>query len=329
MFDPQLQNYINEALNRVRAESNANLNKVAGAFRQQLAQEQRAAADNLSSLAKIASSLQIAMVRSQTTNGKVRIDDLPGRRVPFDLLVDIPIQNNSTSKQQGSVTISQDGPFVATHRYVAFQSAMQAVYTSDGTQSTFMGRSYGRYRPVSSVADYNDAGGGNASYNVTLPYATATSPGLGILELPSSMSGFRTMEFDGRFEVVNEGSGYPRQNITVPSAMWSHGIQAPIELSALDFYERGEVITFKAQPNHVNNPPFGNVNGLSIFGSAGFPFLEGQYDRHEGIATPGGFTFPGSVFTRITTDVIQRLPDGILTIGFKGFRIEQPVGPVT
>lgn len=137
------------------------------------------------------------------------------------------------------------------------------------------------------------------------------------------------MEFDGRIEVINAGSSYPRQNISVPSSMWSPQINAPQELGALDFFERGEIITVKVQPTHVNNPPAGNADGLNIFGITGWPFLAGQYDPHEGIVTPSGFAFIDGSMIRIGTDPITRLPDGILTIGWEGYRIIQPVGPVT
>jgi hypothetical protein len=140
------------------------------------------------------------------------------------------------------------------------------------------------------------------------------------------------MEFDGRIIVENAGSSYPRQNISVPSTFWTNECVGPQELGALDFFERGEVITFRVQPNHVNNPPAGNVDGNCIFGldpPSVWPFLQGQYDRHEGICTPGAFSFTDEgVLVPTTIDPIQRLPDGILTIGFLGYRIQQPVGPL-
>jgi hypothetical protein len=161
---------------------------------------------------------------------------------------------------------------------------------------------------------------------VVPPFTTQLN---GIPEIPSSMSGFRTMEFDGRVLVENAGSSYPRQNISVPSSLWTAEINSPQQLGCLDFYERGEVITFRIQPTHVNNPPAGNVDGPSIFGAGvtNWPFVGGQFDRHEGIVTPGIFSQAGAI-QDIITDPIQRLPDGILTIGFLGYRIQQPVGPI-
>ena len=105
---------------------------------------------------------------------------------------------------------------------------------------------------------------------------------VGGLELPSATSGFRTMEFDGRILVEDAGSGRPRQNISVPSSLWTTQINSPQDLGALDFFERGSVVTFKVQPNHVNNPPAGNVQGDAIFSGAVSPARPRQ--RWNGLA---------------------------------------------
>jgi len=301
----------------------------------------------------------------RTDRGIVRIEDIPGRRVPYVMLVDIPIQNNTVSIREQSVTISQEGPFVAVKRMATFQSALQyQVSNPQGqAQAIFSGRSFGRYRPIHSAYDVLDAQS-QARYDGSLMFMTTlvggTPPG-GAVPLPSPLvpaappnpiitgapsiishaSNFRTMEFDGRITVINAGSSYPRQNISVPSSMWTPDINAPQELGALDFFERGEVITIQVQPNHVNNPPAGNANGSTLFNlpAGSYPFEAGQYDQHEGIVTPfvqassspwaltPGAAQAGGTVSAITADVIQRLPDGILTIGWEGYRIIQPVGP--
>jgi hypothetical protein len=283
--------------------------------------------------------------------GTIRIEDIPGRRVPYTLLVDIPIGANTTSKRQASVTISQEGPFVAVARTATFQSSFefQSNDLDTGDVGRFAGRSFGRYRPIHSAWDLNDSQH-NAVADTSLYLwsflannnAAAGDPmPQGVLGLPSSMSSFRTMEFDARITILNAGSSYPRQNISVPSSMWTTQINSPFELGALDFFERGEVITFEVQPNHVNNPPAGNVTGRAVLpliaglgNAGGFPFVGGQFDAHEGIATPGGITLERDApedptyVDLLVNDSIQRLPDGILTIGFEGYRIIQPVGPV-
>ena len=140
---------------------------------------------------------------------------------------------------------------------------------------------------------------------------------------PSNHSSFRTMEWDGVIEFYNQGAAYPRSNIQVPSAFWVSENNAPFQLGALDFFERGETLQWRVTPTHVNNPDAGNVSAFG--GAAGnpFPFLDSQYDVHEGISDP---IDPDA--TANTADPVTRLPDGILTIGLHGYRIIQPPGPV-
>jgi hypothetical protein len=278
--------------------------------------------------------------------GVKRIENIPGRRVPYTLLVDIPVGANVTSIQQASVTISQEGPFVAVSRMATFMSALEAQVTnpSTGAVSRFAGRSFGRYRPIHSAWDLNDSKLTNLDpagwvQTILLGLGGSFPPGFnissGVPGAVSAMSGFRSMQFDGRIQVINAGSSYPRQNIPVPSSMWSKSINEGVPLGALDFFERGEVISIQVAPNHVNNPSSGNVDGNMIFGSifgsstaTSWPFLAGQYDAHEGIATPTVVnTSEEEQSITITSDPVTRLPDGILTIGWEGYRIIQPVAP--
>lgn len=319
-------NWVNQLVQQVRAEFNQQINQMAGGMRRMLAERNAEADRKLSEIAQIAGALSISRGGDDRI---VRIEDLPGRRVPYDLIVDIPIGNNETSEQQASIPISQDGPFVAVRRYATFQSNFQFSVTEEGAQALFAGRSFGRYRPIHSAWDLSDARG-DSVVSLALPLPGSLSV-VGAPGLTSSQSGFRTMEFDGRILVENAGSGYPRQNLSVPSSLWTGQVNSAVDLPALDFFERGEVITFKVQPSHVNNPDAGNADGASIFGAAGWPFLEGQYDKHEGIVTPGALSTNAAtppVTTRIADDIVARLPNGILTIGFHGYRIIQAPGPI-
>ncbi len=321
----ELRTYVQQA----HAEIQQKLNAQSAWVRGQSESHTQKVLDSLGHLAQIAQGLGGS--RSGGSGGldrNIRIEDLPGRRVPYVLLVDIPIQNNTTARQEASVTISQEGPFVAVRRMATFQSALQFQVTyGDSTVGRFAGRSFGRYRPIHSAWDIGEAGsslGATSTVLTGLPAAElnwTTSP-------TNIMSGFLTMEFDGRIAVINAGSSYPRQNLQdgVPSSMWTSQINSSQDLGALDFFERGEVITVMANPNHVNNPPAGNAQGFDIFGSAGWPFLDGQYDPQEGILTPNPID-PNNPNTRITTDTVVRLPDGILTVAWEGYRIIQPVGP--
>jgi hypothetical protein len=326
-------NWVANALAQFRAEFYQKLNQQAEGMRRFMGERGAQLDQKIRDLAVIAGAMDISRAASDGViyGGKiVRIEDIPGRRVPYDLSVDIPIGNNETSQQQGSITISQDGPFVAQCRYIAFQSNFQFSVEGDGgAQALFAGRSFGRYRPTSSTWDFQDARG-DSVISLALPLPGNLSV-VGAPGLTSSQSGFRTMEFDGRVFVENAGSGYPRQNQSVPSQFWSRDLTGAVDLPALDFFERGEVINFNIQPNHVNNPPAGNADGLAIFGTTGWPFLDGQYDKHEGIVTPGAFSTSGAtppVTTRLAADIISRLPNGIITIGYFGYRIQQPPGPI-
>lgn len=245
------------------------------------------------------------------------IEQIPGRRVPFDLTVNIAIGANVTSQQPATTTISQDGPFIAVARYAIFQSALEFNVTDPETSNTasFQGRSYGRFRPVHSAWDLNDA---NPQYQ---PVVGGAFPGTGnpIYASPSNHSNFRTMQFDGLVNFQNQGSGYMRQNIDVPTAFYTQQINEPFPLAALDFFERGEVLEWKVTPLHVNNPPAGNVRGFATGGF--YPFINSQYDVHEGISDP--------YIEDQESDPVNRLPNGILTIGFHGYRIIQPPGVVS
>lgn len=245
------------------------------------------------------------------------IEQIPGRRVPFDLLVNIPIGSDITSEQQASTTISQDGPFIAVARYATFQSSHQYTVedTISGNVASFNGRSYGRFRPIHSAWDLND---GNSQYQ---PIVGQAFPGTGgaIYASPSNHSSFRTMEFDGIVRFQNQGSGFHRQNIGLPTTFYTQQVNAVFALGALDFFERGEVLEWKVTPLHANNPNFGNASGYSVGGF--YPFLSSQYDVHEGIVDPE--------INLQQTDPVVRLPSGILTIGFHGYRVIQPPGPVS
>ena len=104
----------------------------------------------------------------------------------------------------------------------------------------------------------------------------------------------------------------------MPSSFWTSQINSRFALAALDVFERGEVLTFNVLPLHINNPSYGNVQGGAGTNPA-FPFLASGWDYIEGINDQADAA-AGS------TDPITRLPNGILTIGFHGYRIIQPAG---
>lgn len=340
------------AVQQLRGEFQESLNRTAGGLRKASSDEIQRYASRVEDLARVTSDLAASRSGSPADVdarflGPRFVKDIPGRRVPYVLLVDIPIGADETSIREQSVTISQEGPFVAVKRMATFQSALEVQTTDPVSNATasFAGRSFGRYRPVHSVCDVFDghtplgeaAAWWLAAFQNPGAAAGTEMPGA-VIGLPSSSSSFRTMEFDGRISVINAGSSYPRQNISVPSAFWAAECNSPVALGALDFFERGEVITVRVQPTHVNNPPAGNVSGDNVFPArlapavGGWPFLAGQYDAHEGIATVDPATLgqvgPPLLPSLLATDSVNRLPEGILTVAWEGYRIIQPVGPV-
>ncbi len=243
------------------------------------------------------------------------VENIPGRRIPMDMLVDIPFGANVNSVQQGSITIPQHGPFVAVARYATFQSQYAFQFTDPETsaQTTFQGRSFGRFRPIHSAGDLNDGLPRSEVYQTLAFPGTAQSHTLS----PSNGSPFRTMEADYRITLKDAGLGFPRSNIEVPSTWWCKEIADPFELGALDVFERGSVITFDVLPTHVNNPAFGSISGFGAVNSV-FPFAGSGWDYIEGVSDPETAT--------ITADPVVRVPNGILTIGLHGYMIVQPPG---
>ena len=339
---------LRDDVERVRRELLEMQNQQAGGVRRMIAEKMTETNKRLADLASIADVLRIERqsgrgggmsgepmtapkFHEQGTfrvgHGVVRIEDIPGRRIPYVMSMDLYIGANSTSDVEQSVTISQEGPFVAVRRVCSFRSAYAFSYTDPETSqvSRFSGRTSGRFRPVSSVWDLNDAVN-NAV--VTTPNPLVANALTGAPGITSTMAGFRSMEFDGLISVIVQGASYPRQNYPVPSAFWTNQLNGPVDLGALDFFERGEQITVRVTPTHPNNPSYGNADGATLFGAGnGWPFLAGQFDPQEGILTPDAITSVGPPVT-IADDPITRLPDGILTIAYEGYKIVQPIGPV-
>jgi len=328
---------------RVRQELREALNQNAGGIRRLLAEQFAKTDERLAQLASIANAIAVERASGsglsgdapaprlhdrdqwRVGHGVVRVEDIPGRRIPYVLSMDLYVGRNQTSPVEQSVTISQEGPFIAVRRVMSFRSLYGFTYTDEsGAVGRFTGRSYGRYRPTSSAWDLNDA-----QNNIIV---TTPNPPVGIYPgapgYTSSMAGYRSMELDALVEVIVQGASYPRQNYPVPSAMWSTNLNGPVDLGALDFFERGEQLTVKLTPTHPNNPEFGNASGLTIFGTAGWPFAKGQFDPHEGIVTPGGIAMADNTLSLAPSDPIERMPDGVVTVAWEGYKIIQPTGPV-
>lgn len=291
-------------------------NYAAGEARRALQENAKLAAQN-AALIQDMTALRAALAQVQVTGGRQpdiqRIENIPGRRIPMDMLVEIPIGANVTAMQPGTITIPQNGPFVAVARTATFLSQYAFQQTIDGVQTTFNGRSYGRYRPIHSAWDLND---GQFISEISQPIV-APGAGAPYVASPSNAASFRSMQGDFKILLQDQGSSFRRSNISVPSSMWVKGINNPFELGALDFWERGTLMSFSVEPQHVSNPAFGNVFGFGAPNNL-FPFAQSQWDTIEGISDPNT--------ADVTEDPIVRAPNGILVLGFHGYMIVQPAG---
>lgn len=293
------------------------LNFAAGTAKQalELAQSQKSSLDAIAALL-----MQTTVERSGKSYGGPPnlqyIENIPGRRVPFDVVVPIPIGAGVVAMQQQSTLISQEGPFVAVSRFATFlsQYELQRIDPVTGAKANFFGRSYGRFRPIHSAWDVMD---GMTRSQVSQAEAFSGTGAPHVLS-PSNGSPFRSMEIDFTCTFLNAGSSFPRSNAPVPSSQWTSQINSVYELGALDVFERGEVLQFNVQPLHANNPSYGNIQSFAT-PNASFPFLASGFDYQEGISDQ-------ALADAGTTDPITRLPNGILYIGFHGYRIVQPPG---
>lgn len=243
-----------------------------------------------------------------------RIENIPGRRVPFDYVTEISIADSDTSLRTGTFTVTQAGPFVAVARMATFLS-QYAFQDADGAR--FVGRSNGRFRPIHSASDMMDAFlPADVQRVVAFPGNGAASYSSPALHAP-----YRTMEFDARIKIIDQGSSFPRSNLPVPSPFWTTFINSPFQLGALDFFARNSVIEYQVQPQHVANPDAGNLAGIGATGV--FPFGNAQFDHHEGVVDPEN---PDA--QEGDPDPITRLPNGTLILVQHGYRIVQPPGAV-
>lgn len=245
------------------------------------------------------------------------IDAIPGRRIPYDLTVQIAIPDNQRSPVQGTYTLSMDGPFVAVARYATFISTYSFEVASESTNNPrYVGRSWGRQRPVSSVLDLMDAVSGwvDGTTETLAGDCDDVTPAPALISRPVSRSPFRTMQMDAYITLKN--SVYPRQNQQVPTSLWAPGFNQMVQLPVLDYFEKGDTFEFEVEPLHINNPNAGNIQ--SLLGS--MPYLNGQYDGHEGIMYPSWTCEDG------VEDVIQRRPQGVFVVGLMGYKILQPPG---
>ena len=246
------------------------------------------------------------------------IEEIPGRRIPYDMTIQIGIPDSQTSPITGTWPLSMDGPFIAVARYATFISSYTFQVTNSENTERYTGRTWGRQRPIASTLDLMDAVTGWADGLGTECSSDCSGEGSGpvpaIVSRPTSRSPGRSMVFDGYVQV--KSSVYPRQNQQVPTSLWAPGFNQMLQLPVLDYWEKGDTIEVEIEPLHQNNPAGGNIQALA----GSMPYLQGQFDGQEGISYPAWQCTPGQ------SDVIARRPSGVLVVGFLGYKILQPPG---
>lgn len=305
------------------------------------------------------------VIKSWGSFSNISLDQVPGKAMPYEMTCDIKIDAGATDVRQGSIQNNTDGPFVAVGRYAIFRSL--ATFTHQDAQTAFLGRTNGRFRPISSALDTQDVlkafdqlsqymppmlgavikaddtiipvfnpigvNPGSVDGTNTLPNFPGTARPY--VASPSNASPYRSMGFDGLIAYETKGSNYRRswKEAGVPSHFWE--IQR--ELACYDVFEPAETIVFNVTPLHPNNPEFGNIQSLGVINAAYdfnentgaannnpfpvgvYPYRASQYDGHEGINDE---TLTGDLGEG-TVDRVTRAYNGILTLGFWGYKLLQ------
>jgi hypothetical protein len=156
---------------------------------------------------------QLTALQKATADAPKWIEQIPGRRVPYWGVIDLPIIGNSTSKVDGIYNVSEDGPYVVTGIGMFYK-----LTTGD----------------AAGVWGYATAAGSR------IP-AALPSPGfLGILDQPHVTS--------GSVRIVDRGSDRNWQNKPVASALFSPEAGGIYVLPVACLFDRNSAIEASFQP---------------------------------------------------------------------------------
>lgn len=142
------------------------------------------------------------------------VEQIPGKRVPYWAVIGITIPAQSTSRTSGIHTLSMDGPFVATDIF----------------------------------ANFLPASGGGANANAVNRWRGPSS------DEPETELAANTFSLDVPdffWELEDAGSNRARQNLPIPSAVFSHGRVNLGEFGVGDFFERSSVIRVWITPTRL------------------------------------------------------------------------------
>lgn len=236
------------------------------------------------------------------------IEDIPGKRVPYWMSVQIPmpipvqpgplgaVSNFAIGGQELSAVqnVSMDGPFVCTSYMAAFMAKTYSLGPTEARPSDEPAGTEvytpltGRFRPVASTND--DFSGA---------YIGPASP-IGI----TAVSTFRPGEVDFLWQISDQGTDRSRQNMPLPSRFLYSEVDRPLYLPVSDFFERGSTIKVSATPTR----DLGTI--------------EMAYVPYNGVQDGGGEPITGEDNNRRVFAI-----GGVLTFSLVGYKILQAQSP--
>lgn len=185
---------------------------------------------------------QLTALQKATADAPKWIEQIPGRRVPYKAVIDLPVLANSGAKVDGVYNVSQDGPFVLTG----------------------IGLFYKRMNPPSPEPPDPFAG--------IWGYATAaharlldTHPAEGFLGLD------QPHVTSGGLQITDRGSDRQWQNKEIPSALFSAEAGGIYVEPVACLFERDSVIEASFTPGVVVDYP-----GLVECVLCGYKIVQGQ-----------------------------------------------------
>lgn len=186
---------------------------------------------------------QLTALQKATADAPKWIEQIPGRRVPYKAVIDLPIDANSTSKVDGTFNVSQDGAFVLTG----------------------IGLFYKRMNPPAPNPPTPFAG--------IWGYATASAAR--IISVFPTASGFFGLDqphiTSGALQIIDRGSDRQWQNKEVASALFSPEAGGIYVEPVACLFDRDSVIEASFTPGVAVDYP-----GLVECVLCGYKIVQGQ-----------------------------------------------------
>lgn len=164
---------------------------------------------------------QLTALQKAVADAPKWIEQIPGRRVPFNAVIDLRIERDSTSKVDGTYHVSEDGPFVVT-AIALFYKRLED--TEEGAQ-------------LSGVWGYATA----TDARVRTNYPTVV--GYAEMDIPHVTS--------GSLQIADRGSDRVWQNKELSSALFSPSAGGVYVLPIACLFERNSVIEASFSPSRA------------------------------------------------------------------------------